>query len=879
MIRPPRLHRPTLTGRVRSDPGLLLLVGLVVALATALTAAVGPLTERTADRAMAATVRDAGLRGDVVATMPEEYDDPTATRDPGSVTEVQQDTSYAQYVLPAGLARVLRPGFAAVTTPSLQVLDAGPGRYLRLAYLDADGPPAVRYTAGRAPRATTRADRDGRWPVQVALSEAAASALGVGPGDRLPAEDEQHRSVAVRVSGVFVATDPRDRVWQAAPELLDPVQGATDGLPLTSTAALVGPESLPDLRLAVPADDLTHRIVFTPRPTELRWRASAQLRQEVVSLQTSADLAGSGIAWDSLLGRVIDDGRAQVASAQGQARVLLVGLLAAILLLLALAAQLLVRRRSGAIAVARERGAALADLAAELLVESLAVTLAGALLGLAVTGLLVGDVGWAWPLPVLVGSVLAAPALGTVVAARSTGRRVPANRAARRTAARAVRLTRLAVEAVVIAAAVLSLVALRQRGAGDATAATAAVWWGLAGCLVVLRLLPTAARLAVRATHRSAGSVRFLLAARLADGGARTLPLLVVAVAVAQLTLAGSLAATGRDGQAAGALLAVGGDARLTTAPDPGVADTATTVAAEPGVRATAAGRVVDGVRVTSRLRADAVRLVVVDATAYARLLASGPLPDAPELSRLRTATGDRVPALLLGGDPDLSDGLVVRWDDANIPLEVVGTAPRVEAATDPVVVVDAAAFAGAGAVAQPDTVWAVGPGADAALTAAAGTAGVVVRYDDVVAARRDAPLASGILRLAVTTTVLLLLVATLGLVLAAAVEAPARASSLGRLRALGLPSRGVRRVLAGELLVPVVVAAATGLALGAASARVVLEPLALERITGQTGAPDLAVPWWLLLVVPLVATAALLVAALEWRRLRRRSLAALLRA
>ena len=41
--------------------------------------------------------------------------------------------------------------------------------------------------------------------------------------------------------------------------------------------------------------------------------------------------------------------------------------------------------------------------------------------------------------------------------------------------------------------------------------------------------------------------------------------------------------------------------------------------------------------------------------------------------------------------------------------LDVVGEAPRVGAATDPVVVVDAAAFAAAGAVADPDTIWAVG--------------------------------------------------------------------------------------------------------------------------------------------------------------------------
>ena len=48
-----RVHRPTVRGRLRVDRGLLVLTGLVVALASALLAAVWPLTVRTADEAMA----------------------------------------------------------------------------------------------------------------------------------------------------------------------------------------------------------------------------------------------------------------------------------------------------------------------------------------------------------------------------------------------------------------------------------------------------------------------------------------------------------------------------------------------------------------------------------------------------------------------------------------------------------------------------------------------------------------------------------------------------------------------------------------------------------------------------------------------------------
>ena len=740
MTAPIRLHRPTIIGRIRTDPGLLLLIGLVVGLTTALTAAVAPLTERTADRAIAHTVREAGTRGAVVATLPREDEDPRGqSRDPLSVVKLRQDADYAQYTMPARLAAVVSPGVASLTTPPLHLLDAGPGRYLRLAYLDTPrGAPEVTYSAGGPPQASVGADQadisvpgDAEpWPVQVALSEASATALGLAPGDRLQAEDAQHRQVDIEISGIFSATGPADDAWQSSPELLHPVQGVTEGVERVSAAALVSPEALPDLRLAVPIDDLTHRVVFHPRPETLRWQSSSELAQAVVSLKASSSLARGKISWDSLLDRVLADGRGQVATARGQAQVLLLGLLACALLVLALAAQLLVRRRAGSVALARERGASLLGIGAELFVEALFVAVAGAATGLLTTWLLVGAAGWRWTVPVVVVASLAGPVLGVVHAAGSTDvRRLPANRTARRTTARARRLRRYLLEAVVVAIAALTFAALHQRGvtggddgSGDLTAAGAPVWWAVAGTLVVLRAFPPLARLLLQRARRSTGVVRFFVAARLAQGGARLLPLLVVTVTVAQLTFGIALTATEQRGQAAGALLAVGGDARYTAAAGPTLQETADAVAAAPGVKAAVAARVEDGVRASARADAATVRLVVVDSAAYERLLAASPLPDAPQLARLREGRDSGVPALLLGGDPGLGVELVVRWDDVPVPLAVVGVAPRVEASTDPVVVVDADAFAESGAVADPDTVWAVGSGAAAAIrTAAAG--------------------------------------------------------------------------------------------------------------------------------------------------------------
>ncbi|MBJ7358899.1 ABC transporter permease [Nocardioides sp.] len=902
-MRPPwRPHGPTILGRARTDARLLLLTGLVIALVSAFTAAVGPLTERAADRAIAEAVRDAGDRSAVVATFPREDEDPRGqTRHPLAAVELRQDTDYARFTMPPELAAVVRPGVASLSTTSLQLLDAGPGRYLRLVYLDPpDGGPAVTYVAGGPPEGTVGPDQADvtvpagaePWPVQVAVSEAVAAALSLQPGDRLPSQDEQARPVDIRVSGVFAATSVADDAWRTTPELLTPVQGVTEGVERTSAAALVSEASLPDLRLAVPVDDLTQRVSFAPQPSRLGWGESAELARAVVSLKASAGLARGRVSWRSGLDSVLDDGRGDVAAARGQADVLLVGLNAGALLVLLLAAQLLAGRRAASVALARERGASLTGVGAELVVESLAVAAAGVTAGLLVTRTLVGEARWGWSVPVLVVASFAVPLLGAVSAARATDvRRSPANRGARRLAARSRRVQRYLLELAVLAVAALTLAALHQRGVtggddggGDLVAASAATWWAVAGALVLVRALPPVVRfLLVRS--RGSGRVRFFALAAMAQSGSRVLPQLLVVVAVSQLTLGLALVATEHRGQSAGALLAVGGDARLTSTPDRALLDTAAAVAAEPGVRVAVAGRVEDGVRASSRQSAATVRLVAVDAGAYEELLSSSPLPDAPDLARLRDRSGDRpggdgVAALVLGGDPGLRDRMVVRWEDTTIPLDVVGVAPRVDGSPDPVVLVDATAFTAAGAAAaDPDTVWAVGPGAASAVRAAAGPSATVTLYADELDARRDAPLASGLVTLAGAGSALLLLVAVLGVVLAAGVDRPSRTTALGRLRSLGLRDRDLWRVLVAELMTPVAISAVAGLVLGVGAAAATFGSLDLERVTGESGSPVLVLPWWPLPAAVVLCLAVLVVSGIESTRLRRASLAQLLRA
>ncbi|MFC6343197.1 FtsX-like permease family protein, partial [Nocardioides hankookensis] len=150
--------------------------------------------------------------------------------------------------------------------------------------------------------------------------------------------------------------------------------------------------------------------------------------------------------------------------------------------------------------------------------------------------------------------------------------------------------------------------------------------------------------------------------------------------------------------------------------------------------------------------------------------------------------------------------------------------------------------------------------------------------YADELDVRRDAPLSSALFLLAAASSVPLLLFAVHSVVLAAAAEAPARGQSLGRLRALGMTDRDLRRVLSGEVLTTVAVSTLLGLGLGLGCIVATFGSLSLERITGQTLTPDVVVPWWVTLCAGLVVLSALGVALWEWRHLQRRVLAELLR-
>jgi putative ABC transport system permease protein len=788
----------------------------------------------------------------------------------------------AENTLDAGLSSVLQPPVATASSISLAVTDGSVQRRVQLEYLLADGGgPAVTWIAGGPPRGSAPAaeeflevPRSGPpWPVQAGLSEAAAAALGVRPGAAIPLQDEQRNEYNVKVSGVFRPVDSNDPAWRLTPWVLGPVTGV-DGLGSTRFGGLLSRESLPDGRLALQPEQLRRTVWFATDPDKLTWDSVQTLAAAVATLKaTSASSAeqDDSLRWETQLDSVLRAVRNQVTAATAQASVLLIAVLAAAVLVLLLAADLLARRRAPALIAARQRGASLPDLAVELLIESTAVALPAAALGLGLALLLAGGAALWWAAPVVLCAIAAGPAFGTFTAARATrDRRTPANRSARRWAQRTGQLRRAALDIAVLLAAAGALAALRQRGVGPggdaALPASAPALLVIAGAVLLLRLMPAATRLALRRSLRSRRPLAGLGAARAAATSGRALPLLVLITATVLASFALSLDATTGRGLADGAWQTVGAEARLDVAPDATASTSEITarIAAAPGVDLAVAAQVTDHVRMIADDTSVMPRLVIVDAAAFQRLLASTPLPDAPDLARL-TGGGDGVPALVRAGDGSLRPGMRVRLpgaDGKHLDLTAVGTAPAVGDVAD-VVIVDAATAAAAGLTAVPNTVWLTGPGAARAVRTPAIDGHVVVRAD-VLRERRTAPLTSSLVNLDRAAAVALLILGLLGFVLGAAASAPQRWETLARLRTLGLRPRDARRVAGAELLPPVLLAAVGGPLLAVLLVRLTVGPLDLHVLTGQAAEPGTVIPWWLIgpVSVALFATLGAVVAA-----------------
>ena len=295
-MRTPRLHLPTVVGRLRSDRGLLLLVGTVVALTVALMGAVSPVTVWSADRAMAAVVQDAGCAAPSWPPCPSG----TTTRRARRATPAPLRTSARTRTSCAAACRATSRRCCSRGSPPSPPLpctsSTPPGRYLRFAFVDtAAGVPDVSYTRGAAPQAARGGAR--RPSVQVAVSEAAAQALDLQVGERIPLatstqvrrrRDQPHLRARRRGRRGLGGGPPPARADH------EHVRGRAahhHGRPSSRTSRCA------DLRLALPGDALSRRVVVAPEPAAVTSGRSASLERTIAALQSGA---GVGLERDVL---------------------------------------------------------------------------------------------------------------------------------------------------------------------------------------------------------------------------------------------------------------------------------------------------------------------------------------------------------------------------------------------------------------------------------------------------------------------------------------------------------------------------------------------------------------------------------------------------
>lgn len=896
----------SVAGRAWTDRWPLVLTTLVVTLAAFLACATPRLAAATGDESLRHAVRGAGQRAEIAVNRSFEEN----PYEPRTIhIDLAQSTRALTEDIEANLAPVLGDALAApvttfATSPLLVIAPENDLDHpvLRTAHVTRDGLPAVTWLDG-GPAGETFTTKDLEdWvygtpiPVGIGLSEAVAEAIGVEVGDTVSTRNgNQSVFLDAVVSGIFRADDPTDPVWSHVPGILEPRVVGSFLTRQTELAGLLSDVSLPVAVFAMPPGTTTRVVTFAPDADTLGQDDVAAVAAEIAGLRTAAaeeisNFGGSTTSITTVLDTVLLDARSRFRAATAQTSVLLAGVLSAALLTLLVAAALLVRRRASVIATHRARGATLAGITVEFGVESALVAAAGCGLGVKLAGVVIpGAVPLPWLLPIGVVAAIGTPVLAARLAAVSTGgRKVAANRTERSVADKDRHAGRVAAEAAAVLVAIGALAALRIRGATSADAAPdlllalAPTLGALAGAILLMRTLPPLLRWSVAAAARWRRAVPVLAAARAHATAGAVLPFLALTTTASLGVFGATFVSTIQEGEIDASWRVVGADVMVTSEPDAALDNTATRLRSRDGVQTVLAGRVEEHVEVFGPWGGELMRLLVLPSAEFAALLAETPVPDAPELAQLSEVGDAERPGVLLSaglraeGDTDL----VLAWDDTRVDITTVGTASAVLTADENTVVADRAVLESArGAAIEPNRLWVIGPGAEAAVaTTPALDGSTISTRGDWLAEHRTEPLTVGVQQLAAAAVAVLLMLAVLVVVLAAATSAPHRGTTLGTLRTLGLSGRAARAVTAGELLPGVLLASAGGVAIGVLLAVVGTGPLALRLVTGQPTDPRAALTAWVAAPLAVVVLTVLVLVLVESSVRRRERLVEILR-
>jgi putative ABC transport system permease protein len=798
---------------------------------------------------------------------------------PLGAVEAQADALTAE--LPASLRGALGAPAALVDSGEFLVPDA-PRPILRVGLRIEDVAEGIRFVSGRPPTgrtATVELPDHPEWGgvvvFEVALSSGTAAEVGLAVGDRIAMVPGTNRLgfLAIEVVGIFDVVDPADGRWFADPTLATAIEERVSAeVTIYHATALLAPSAYPAL--------VGHGGGFMPVHPDLRYRWRYRLDPDRIPADKVADVmvdlarlraahpfgaTATTPALSTGLADLMARYRADRATAGTAVALAMVGPLVAMVAALALLAVEASRRRREASHVLLARGGRMFHVVGGRTLEALTVALPAALAGGGLAAVVTGGPGTAVALAPAIATGLAATGL-FMGAAAVEARRPAAGREAGRGGSSGRR--RLVFDVLVVAVALGCAASLRGRDPAGVAASGASpllaavpVLLALAGGIVVLRVYRLAARLGARAAAARPG----LPAAHGLRGAARGVAgqqvslvalVLVVAMGVFSAIVVGTLA----EGQERAAAEAVGADFRVEEHA-PGGLPPPFNLQGIPAIEATAiATRTGASLLGDGRVPAT-VNLVVLDAPAYAAVIAGRPVdaalpagllappaPDAgtkasPVAAIVGAATMDRL--RLAPGDVGT---LTVRGRTVSIrAVEGRTRFPGLGSIDDAVLLDRAAAeVALAGNVGPPSVIYVrAAPATEPALAAAVARYGVVIDLE--TRERSLAALREGALVAAIRTgfgAALFIAFAYAALVVAVAARGSIRQREreLAVLRALGTTTGSLVTVLAVEVVPLVLIAVGAGAGLGALVAALTIPDLGLERVVGSAGSPGLAV-------------------------------------
>lgn len=803
---------------------------------------------------------------------------------PSSLSRLVADTTYVvrspSYVLQRDLD-------ANAPTAGPQTIGGEPGliRYLVVA-LYGNVRPNIRLVAGRMPEATdvqvttrmrheiTARDLEPirvSWSktvplLEVALSTETARRLQMKVGDRAvfrprhavrspglrsdvePTVEQvplrEAPPIAVRVSGLFVVTQPQADYWFGDRAL------GTPGVFMAQSAdvvevegqALLSAEQYTSMLAATRPIELEYEFRHYVEPGRLDAGRLAGVRRAVRGVETR--YAGAGpleTRVETGLGAVVERYEAAHSQAKTLLAVVAIGLFACALANVGLLGVLWYSRRRRETGLARVRGASPVGVLAAQAAEVLLIAVPAGLLGWLLAVLFVDGRSTrlsAW----LVAGLVAATVAMVVGAVTGAARRPVAPLGREDVVLIRPSARRLVLEGLVAAAAGLGAYLLRRRGleAGrgdfDPYLAAVPVLLALAVGLVALRLYPFPIRgLAhlLRGTKGLSAHLGLSRAARQSDIGSA--PLLVVTLALAIGCFSASMLKTLAAGQERTAWRTVGADVRVDAPPNE---ELPTALVSKLAAEGEVARAYVQDAEAGDPGQPTPV--IALDLDAYRRVVAGTPaaVRFPPEL---RAAEGaGLVPAVASNNWP--TAGIFpITFPRETVNAIIIGnrqTFPGV-AGTTPFAVVRLADLGkAAGTALQPNRLYLrdADPSAVSAAVREAAPGAEVEARSEVVSRLRAPPLVGNVFRGFGLAIVLAALYAAVAVALLGLVAGRSRARDLALVRTMGASPRDTLALAAVELVPFVLTALLLGIGLGVALPHLVAPGLDLAFFTG-TGA------------------------------------------